>query len=603
MFRQMKLGVRIGLGFAVVGLVAAGMGAAIWAQLGGIVSETSDAAQATKVTDQMWLTQSKQYEYTIVRSLDASDRAEQAKEWTEAYAELGSQLDALGALDLSDQERALVQESRKEYENYGAAFKAQEQARQDKSAAFSIWRDIGFSTTDAISKAKSQVKDAKLIAAIDEFFEAFLLMRVRAVYYIATEKPIQYEEYLKQAEVVDGEIADLQAAGAGSAQIQALTKELERLMGVYREGGVKYKAAVEADTAARASGLESANALLAEIRQVNESMVGSAQATAAQMRSTVLIILVVTLALVVLLSWVITVSITRPVRKVISGMAAGSNEVSSAADQVARSSQEMAEGANEQAASLEEVSSTLEEMSSITQQNADNARQANSMAASSAEAAEKTTVAMQDIKASSGQTALIVKTIDEIAFQTNLLAVNAAIEAARAGEAGKGFAVVAEEVRNLAKRSAEAAKTTTALLGESQDNADKGVSAISELVELSQKVSLLAAEVASASNEQAKGIEQVNIAVSQMNRVTQSNAANAEESAAAGEELSAQASRLDDMVLQLQLIVGSGYVRAGASVAPEPAREPERRVERASAPRASRPEDVIPLDEDELRKF
>ncbi|MCW8130056.1 MAG: hypothetical protein KIS92_06885 [Planctomycetota bacterium] len=287
------------------------------------------------------------------------------------------------------------------------------------------------------------------------------------------------------------------------------------------------------------------------------------------------------------LALLIARSITGPIRRAITGLESSSEQVSAASGQVAGASQQLAEGASEQASSLEETSASLEEMASMTCQNADNAKQANHMAIQARESADAGRQAMTrmveaigQIKKSSDETAKIVKTIDEIAFQTNLLALNAAVEAARAGEAGKGFAVVAEEVRNLAMRSAEAAKSTAALIEQSQKNSDNGVSASSEvaeilqkIVEVSQKLTQVSGEVSAASGEQSKGIEQVNAAVSQMDKVTQSNAANAEESASASEELSAQARELQETVQQLsRLVGGAGAARADAVPArPAPA--------------------------------
>ncbi|HEY3325004.1 MAG TPA: methyl-accepting chemotaxis protein [Planctomycetota bacterium] len=262
-------------------------------------------------------------------------------------------------------------------------------------------------------------------------------------------------------------------------------------------------------------------------------------------------------------------------RGVIDALSGSSEQVAAASGQVSQSSQQMAEGASEQASSLEETSASLEEMSAMTRQNADNARQANLASQKGTEAMQRMSAAIKDIKKSSDQTAKIIKTIDEIAFQTNLLALNAAVEAARAGEAGKGFAVVAEEVRNLAQRSAEAAKNTSALIEESQQNSERGVSVSSEVEQLLKQITAVNAEVSSASEEQSKGIDQVNTAVSQMDKVTQSNAANAEETASASEELSAQARELQQQVDVLMSIVEGGAAGTAAA-APQPAHAPAR---------------------------
>ncbi len=321
---------------------------------------------------------------------------------------------------------------------------------------------------------------------------------------------------------------------------------------------------------------------------------------------------------------VITRGITKPINRIIEGLAAGAEQTNSAAMQVSAASQSLAQGASEQAAAIEETSSSLEEMSSMTRQNAGNAQQANSLmdeakalVGHGQESMNRLNAAIEEIKKSADQTAKIVKTIDEIAFQTNLLALNAAVEAARAGDAGKGFAVVAEEVRNLAQRAGEAARNTSALIEGSVRNAENGVAvagetaqALQEITASAQKVSALISEIAGATQEQSQGIGQVTTAVGQMDQVTQQNAANAEESASASEELSAQAEQLNSMVQELTALVqGSAAARhrtqavgrvatgraraAGASATPASSAAPARSGARLAKTRSLSPADKL----------
>jgi methyl-accepting chemotaxis protein len=275
----------------------------------------------------------------------------------------------------------------------------------------------------------------------------------------------------------------------------------------------------------------------------------------------------------------ITRGINKSLRQVCDSLSAGADQTTAAASQVASASQTLAGGASEQAASLEETSASLEEMTSMVKRNADSAQQAKEISTQTRAAAdtgardmEQMQQSMGAIKTSSDEIAKIVKNIDEIAFQTNILALNAAVEAARAGEAGAGFAVVADEVRNLAQRSATAAKETANKIEDAIAKTTHGVEvsgkvaeSLKQIIEKARTVDDLVGEIASASKEQAQGIQQVNTAVTQMDKVTQSNAASAEESASASEELSSQAQAVKDSVETLQALVG-GSTRSRGSV-------------------------------------
>ncbi|NNL06544.1 MAG: methyl-accepting chemotaxis protein [Gammaproteobacteria bacterium] len=254
-------------------------------------------------------------------------------------------------------------------------------------------------------------------------------------------------------------------------------------------------------------------------------------------------------------------------REIIKGIKSGAHEVSIAAEQVSQGNANLSQRTQEQASSLEEVASSMEQMTGTTSQNASNAQLTNKLAQDASKLAENgvqvvrnAVQAMNEIDSSSKKIADIIKVIDEIAFQTNLLALNAAVEAARAGEQGRGFAVVASEVRNLAGRSATAAKEIKALIEDSVSKVESGSALVNEsgksledIVSSVKKASVMATEIAEASKEQSEGIEQVNKAILQMDEMTQQNASLVEQAAAASEAMGAQAEELSALVSYFDL--------------------------------------------------
>jgi methyl-accepting chemotaxis protein len=271
------------------------------------------------------------------------------------------------------------------------------------------------------------------------------------------------------------------------------------------------------------------------------------------------------------LTWFVGIRLARTLRGVVQTLSVNAGETSSAAGQISNSSQQLASGASTQAASLEEISASLTEVSSMVSRNAEHTEKARTLTQQTRQAADHGSEemrhmaeAVQAIDGSSRNISAIIKTIDEIAFQTNILALNAAVEAARAGEAGAGFSVVAEEVRALAHRSAAAAKETAEKIEDSLAKSRHGVelsarvaTSLEEINTRAREVDGVVQEIASASQQQSQGISQITSAVSGMDRITQTNAATAEESAAAAEELNAQTHCLHDAINQLNQLVGA----------------------------------------------
>lgn len=361
--------------------------------------------------------------------------------------------------------------------------------------------------------------------------------------------------------------------------------------------------------------------------RINE-IVGNAEESSTAFKVLVTIVSIITVAISILLAILIIRSVTMSITKAVTTINDGALQISSASDQVASSSTSLAQGASEQASSVEEVSATLEEATAGVTSNTENARQADILAKQANTAAkdglakgEELVESMKEVTESAAKIANIVKTIDQIAFQVNLLALNAAVEAARAGEHGLGFAVVADEVRNLAQRAANSAKETGVVIEEAVTQIKKGSeianlasNSFREIDDKAKKVSDLIGEVALSSREQAEGLNQLGMAMSQIDQVTQQVAANSEEAAAASEELNAQAAAALEAVAALAKIVGIDVNQSGVHQKSHsrPKMELKKEIRHIASkptprPQAQKPsknaDEIFPLDESDLKEF
>ncbi|MBN2211675.1 MAG: methyl-accepting chemotaxis protein [Sedimentisphaerales bacterium] len=315
---------------------------------------------------------------------------------------------------------------------------------------------------------------------------------------------------------------------------------------------------------------QSSESALAECRRLGETSLKHLQGIG----------LLIILGIIAFVGFFTLVAVSRtvvnPIRRATEVLDTVAKEIDMASTQMSSASQSLAGGTSQQASGLEETSSSLEEIAAMSKTNAENSEQANALARDARKAAEEGDAAMEQmtqainaIRTSANETAKIIHVIDEIAFQTNLLALNAAVEAARAGEAGKGFAVVAQEVRTLAQRSAQAARDTAELIEQSVTNVKNGVDIttnvsqmLKDITDANRKVNSLIDEITAASHEQAQGVDQVNQAMDQMEKITQKNAANAEESAGIAEELNTQSSKMKTMVGNIVGLIGGSKTKS-----------------------------------------
>jgi methyl-accepting chemotaxis protein len=623
MFKNMKLATKMGAGFGFLVVISGILGYVGWNGLTHVARNAELNRGGNECLEGLNQCASLRKDFTI-HGFDeyGSDKKTAADKWLEAYNALGSRLKQMeGEKGLSAGDKAMVNEAINRMPAYLTSFEHQKASRQTKDSAFAIWAKVGWDITqevatvirDVIQPARAAAEQAKnveemakwahIALQLDEsVFQEFLVLRVNGVFLVATNKDEQWNALQAQLVKVKANLEQWTNLVRGNAQLETVAKNIAGFVDSYDQAGQQYHNGILAGRTADTEMATAAQAIIDPITGLQNSLKEGMETITARTNTIMTTMAVSGIVLGIALAAVITMSIVKPIKRIIDALMSGAEQVAAASGQVSAASQSLAEGATEQAAGLEETSSSLEEMSSMTKQNADNAQQANTLATEArkaahtgAEAMTRMSQAINDIQKSSDETAKIIKVIDEIAFQTNLLALNAAVEAARAGEAGKGFAVVAEEVRNLAMRSAEAAKNTASMIEESVKNANHGVDIASEvgkvldeIVQSIGKTTDLVSEIAAASQEQAQGIDQVNTAVSQMDKVTQQNAANAEESASASEELSSQAESMNDIVGELIALVGGATSKAAGQPTGKPAPR--------TAPKQSKARPLSPSD-------